>query len=113
MPLLEIVCGSFCLALFCGKSEKPIMISSLILQAFFVDVVIFQVVSNLRLASSAFGFKLSQLRRVFGSRIIEGLRVITLLRNPIQLVYQMRLPPGVVKLTLDGSLEAIWDGCFG
>lgn len=107
MPLLEIVCGSFYLALFCGKSGKPVMLSSLILQAFFVDVVIFQVVSNLRLANSAFGFKPSQLRGVFDSRITEGLRVIALPRRPIQLVSQMRLPPGVVKLTLDGSLGAI------
>lgn len=107
MPLLEIVCGSFCLALFCGKFGNPVMLSSLILQAFFVDVVIFQVVSNLRLANSAFGFKPSQLRGVFDSRITEGLRVIALPRRPIQLVSQMRLPPGVVKLTLDGSLGAI------
>lgn len=107
MPLLEIVCGSFYLALFCGKSGKPVMLSSLILQAFFVDVVIFQVVSNLRLTSSPFGFKPSQLRGVFDSRITEGLRVIALPRRPIQLVSQMRLPPGVVKLTLDGSLGAI------
>lgn len=58
MSLLEIVCESFCLALFCGKSGKPVMLSSLILQAFFVDVVIFQVVSNLRLASSALDLSL-------------------------------------------------------
>lgn len=55
-----------------------------------------------RLASLAFGFKLSQLRGVFGSRIAEGLRVLVLPRRPIRLVSWMRPPLGVVKLTVDG-----------
>lgn len=54
--------------------------------AFFVDAVIFRVVSDLKLASFAFGFKTSQLRGVLDSRLVEGWRVVTLLRRPLRLI---------------------------
>lgn len=71
-------------------------------RSFSVDAVVHQVVSDLRLASSAFGFMPSQLRGVVGSQLTEGLRVSDSPRRPIRLVAWMRPPPGVAKLTVDG-----------
>ena len=71
-------------------------------QSFSTDAVIFQVDSDLRLASSAFGFKPPQLRGVLGSRIAEGLRVTAPRRSSIRLVAWMRPTSGVAKLTVDG-----------
>ena len=70
--------------------------------AFSVDAVIFRVVSDLKLASFAFGFKTSQLRGVLDSRLVEGWRVVTRHRRPLRLISWIRPPPGVVKLTVDG-----------
>ena len=70
-------------------------------QSFSINVIIFQVYSNRRLASSAFWFKHSQVRGVFGSWIAEGLWVIAPPKRLIRLVSWMRPPPGVVKLTMD------------
>ncbi|KAH9777029.1 polycomb group protein VERNALIZATION 2 [Citrus sinensis] len=58
--------------------------------------------SDLRLASSAFGFQPPQLKGVLGSRIAEGLQVTTPPRRSIRLVAWTRLPLGVAKLTMDG-----------
>ena len=71
-------------------------------QSFSTDAVIFQVDSDLRLASSAFGFKPPQLRGVLGSRIAESLRVTAPRRRSIRLVAWMRPTSGVAKLTVDG-----------
>ncbi|KAH9721044.1 polycomb group protein VERNALIZATION 2 [Citrus sinensis] len=71
-------------------------------QSFSTDAVIFQVDSDLRLASSAFGFKPPQLKRVLGSRIAEGLRVTAPPRRLIRLIAWTRLPLRVAKLTVDG-----------
>lgn len=54
--------------------------------SFFVDAIIYQVVVNLRLANSAFGFKPSQLKEFLGSWIAEGLRVIAPPKRLIRLV---------------------------
>lgn len=48
---------------------------------FSVDAVIFRVVSYLKLANFAFGFKTSQLRGILNSRLVEGWRVVTRLRR--------------------------------
>lgn len=73
------------------------MLSSLIYILFSVDTVIYEVVSDLKLASSAFSFKPSQLRGVLGFWIAEGLQVIVPPRRLIRLVYWMRPPPRVAK----------------
>ncbi|KAH9701287.1 hypothetical protein KPL71_024943 [Citrus sinensis] len=71
-------------------------------QSFSTDAVIFQVDSDVRLASSAFGFKPPQLKGVLGSCIAEGLRVTAPPRRSIRLVAWTRPLPGVAKLTVDG-----------
>lgn len=58
-------------------------------QPFSINAVIFLVVSNLRLASSAFGFKLSQLQGVTGSQLTEGLYVVTSRKRLVGLVSWM------------------------
>lgn len=70
-------------------------------QSFWVIVIIHRVGLDLGLASSAFGFKTSQLRRVLDSRITEGLRIIAPPERPIRLVSWIRPPLGVIKLTVD------------
>ena len=53
------------------------------------------------LASSAYGFKHSQVRGDFSSWVAKGLWVIAPPKRLIWLVSWIRPPPGVVKLTMD------------
>lgn len=68
---------------------------------FNVDVVIFRVVSDLRLASFAFGFKPSQLKGVLETQLEEGLQIILSPHWLVRLVSWLRLLLAVVKLSVD------------
>lgn len=68
MPILRDIFESFSHASSCGMSESLEMLLDSI-----PFVIAFRVVSGLRLASSVFGFKLSQLRGVLDTHIREGL----------------------------------------
>lgn len=67
-----------------------------------MNTVIFIVLLDIRLVSDTFGFKTSQLKGILDTQIGEGLRIIMSPRRPPRLVSWMKLPPGVVKLSMDG-----------
>lgn len=62
-----VIFESFFLTLFCGKFKRLVMLSCLNHSLFSIDVIIYRVVLDLRLATSAFSFKFAQLRGVLGS----------------------------------------------
>lgn len=102
MPLLGIIFESLLPCFISWQVWKARNAFRFHSRFFSIDAIIFQVDSDLKLASSTFGFKPSQLKEVFGSQIVEALRVMAPTRRLIRLVSWIRPPPGVVKLTVDG-----------